>query len=95
MGIGRALYPFCQGRTLHEIVDVAAAVEKDGRKVGNLPATINRKLSVLRRIGKLAYKRWGWLENDLGGKIHVLLDADEVMRLVFADSVESLLLFVG
>lgn len=55
-----------------ELVDVAAKVEADGRKVGNLPATINRKLSVLRRIGKLAYKRWGWLANDLGAKVAML-----------------------
>lgn len=71
-GIARALYPFCQGRTFEEVVDVAAAVETDGRKAGNLPATINRKLSVLRRIAKLGYKRWGWLENDLGAKIAML-----------------------
>lgn len=72
VGIGRALYPFCQGRMLHEVVDVAASVESAGRKSGNLPATINRKLSVLRRIAKLAYKRWGWLENDLGAKVAML-----------------------
>jgi integrase len=70
--LGRSLYPFCRGRMLHEVVDVAAAVEADGRKVGNLPATINRKLGTLRRIAKLAYKRWGWLEHDLGSKIILL-----------------------
>lgn len=70
--IARALYPYCRERMLADLVDVAAKVETDGRKAGNLPATINRKLSVLRRIGKLAYKRWGWLENDLGAKIAML-----------------------
>ena len=71
-GMGRALYPFCHGRMLHDVVDVAGKIEAAGRKEGNLPATINRKLSVLRRIAKLAYKRWGWLENDLGAKITML-----------------------
>jgi integrase len=71
-GIARALYPFCQGRMLHDVVAVAGEIETAGRKEGNLPATINRKLSVLRRIAKLAYKRWGWLENDLGAKVTML-----------------------
>lgn len=70
--LGRALYPFCKGRMLHEVVDVAADVETASRKAGNLPATINRKLSILRRIAKLAYKRWNWLEHDLGSKIVLL-----------------------
>jgi integrase len=70
--IARALYPFLKGRMLAEVVDVAGEIEAAGRKTENLPATINRKLSVLRRIAKLAYKRWGWLENDLGAKIAML-----------------------
>jgi integrase len=71
-GIARAIYPYAQGKMLHDLVDVAGKMEADGRKAGNLPATINRKLSVLRRIGKLAYKRWGWLEHDLGAKVAML-----------------------
>ncbi len=36
------------------------------------PAPINRRLALLKRIAKLAYRRWHWLENDLGAKIELL-----------------------
>ena len=68
----RSILPQIQGRALDEVVDVAAAIEKAGRKANLLPATINRRLAALRRIAKLAYRKWGWLEHDLGAKIQLL-----------------------
>jgi len=70
--IVRRVFSKVKNRALHEIVDVASKVEEDGRKSGLLPATINRRLAVLRRIAKLAYRKWGWLESDLGAKIQLL-----------------------
>jgi integrase len=59
-------------RPLHEIDKVAHAVETAGLEEGLLPATINRRLAVLRRLAKLSYRKWGWLEHDLGAKIQLL-----------------------
>lgn len=70
--VTRAIYTDLVGRLLSETVDVAAAIESNGRKAGLLPATINRRLAALRRVAKLAYRKWGWLENDLGAKIQLL-----------------------
>jgi integrase len=91
----RRVFDKVKGRPLHEIVDVAAKVEEQGRKDGLLPATINRRLAVLRRVAKLAYRKWGWLENDLGAKIQLLggerkrsryLTQPEAKRLIAAAS---------
>jgi integrase len=66
------MYDACKGRHLDEIVAAADQVKADGLKAGLLPATINRRLAILKRVAKLAYKRWEWLENDLGAKIQLL-----------------------
>jgi integrase len=36
------------------------------------PATINRRLAVLRRIANLAHGQWEWLDLPLGGRIKLL-----------------------
>lgn len=72
ISVSRNIYPQIRGRLLSEVVDVAADIETAGRKSGRLPATINRRLAALRRVAKLAYRKWGWLEHDLGAKIQLL-----------------------
>lgn len=66
------MYPACQGLGFHEILSAADTVKSEGLKAGLLPATINRRLSILKRVAKLGYKRWEWLDNDLGAKIQLL-----------------------
>jgi integrase len=68
----RAMEPYVAGRTLNEVADVAEKVKAACIAKGLAPAPINRRLAVLKRVAKLAYKRWGWLENDLGAKIELL-----------------------
>lgn len=58
----RALLPFVKGRPLEELADVAQEYTKAARKDGLTPATINRRLAVLRRVGLLAWKSWRWLD---------------------------------
>jgi integrase len=70
--IVRRVFESVKGRPLHEIVQVAMEIEAADLKAGLLPATVNRRLAVLRRVAKLAYRKWGWLENDLGAKIQLL-----------------------
>jgi integrase len=51
------LREFTRGKMLSELVDVAGQI----KSADAAPATINRYLSALRRIGNLA-EQWGWLE---------------------------------
>ena len=91
----RRVFPAIKGRALHEVIEAAAEVERDGLAQGLMPATINRHLAHLRRVAKLAYRKWGWLENDLGAKIQLLsgerkrskfLTKAEARRLLAASS---------
>jgi len=68
----RAILPFSAGKSLSMVVDMADAIREEGMRKGLGPAPINRRLALVKRIAKLAYKKWGWLENDLGAKISLL-----------------------
>lgn len=68
----RAMYPQIQGRMLTEVADVAEAVIKSGLEVGLEVATINRRLAILRRVARLAHRKWKWLEHDEAGRIQLL-----------------------
>lgn len=66
------LEPHCAGRTLSQILDVAESVKADGIRAGLKPATINRRLAILRRVANLAHQQWGWLDEPLGQRIKLL-----------------------
>lgn len=68
---------YTAGRRLDEIPDVAEQLKAAGLKAGAAPATINRYLSILRRLGNLAV-RWGWTDRPLGQRVELL--AGEVQR---------------
>lgn len=65
----RIIYPYIHGRTLLEIADVAEEVKRAGMATELKPATINRRLAVLRRVGRLAFRQWQWLEHDEAARI--------------------------
>ena len=75
-------------RPLDRIADAASAIIKAG--AGLTPATINRRLALLRRLGNLAHQ-WGWTDTALGSRVkllqerqdrHVYLTPDQVLALV-------------
>jgi integrase len=66
----RALLPFIQGKTLEQVAEAAEEVIKAG--AGLKPATVNRRLAILRRVARLAYRKWQWLEHDQAGRIQLL-----------------------
>lgn len=69
----RAFRDDCKGKKLTDIVAVAETVKAEGLKAGLSPATINRRLAILRRIANLAHEVWeGWLDKPLGQKIKLL-----------------------
>lgn len=81
------------GQPLTAIVEVAEAIKADGIKDKLKPATINRRLAILRRVANLAHQQWGWLDTDIGRRIkllpgetarHVYLTPQQVVALVNA-----------
>ena len=59
------------GRSLEALPDVADAIKRQGLASGVAPATINRLLAILRRVGNLA-ERWGWTREPLGRRIELV-----------------------
>lgn len=89
----RVIYPHVKGRYLHEVGEVAEAVKQAGMRDKLKPATINRRLAVLRRVARLSYRVWGWLEQDVSGRVtmlpgeqqrHVYLTQPQAKRLLTA-----------
>lgn len=84
----RMLLPFIDGRYLTQIPQVWSDVQRE--MVNKAPATVNHAGRVLRRVGNLAWREWGWL--DKPPAIHLLpetprerfLTRDEVERLANA-----------
>lgn len=97
----RAILPMIAGLYLDQIDDAAKRIRsssrqsrspsgfKEGQKIKPLtPATINRRLAVLRRIAKLAYDEWHWIDRPIAvrllsehNKRHEYLTTDEITQL--------------
>lgn len=87
----RHLAPMIEGRTLREVGDAAADAVREWE--GKLaPATINRRLDVLRAASRHAWKR-GWIADNVAGRVphfkehnsrEVYLTAAEVKALADA-----------
>lgn len=56
------------GRELAALPEVSDAIKRRGLAAGVAPATINRLLAILRRVGTMA-ERWGWTSEPLGRRI--------------------------
>lgn len=83
------LREYTAGKYLPELVDVAERIKLAGQKSGLNPASINRYLALLRRVGNLV-ERWGWTDLPLGRRVvlltersdrHVYLTPAEVQEL--------------
>lgn len=59
----RALLPYIAGRKLSEIAQVWAEVK--AAEVRKAPATVNHKGRILRQLGRMAWREWGWLERPV------------------------------
>ena len=70
----RTMLTHTANRLLADVVGAADAVKLAGIAQGLMPATINRRLAILRRVAKLAFSTWepAWLDRDLGAKIKLL-----------------------
>jgi len=68
----RAIYPHIRGKTLAQAPEAAKAVTDSGLASGLRPATINRRLAILRRVARLAHRRWDWVDRDIAARISLL-----------------------
>ena len=87
----RAIQKHIAGRRLDEIADVAEKVITEGQVDGLKPATINRRLAVLRRVARLAHRKWKWLEHDEAGRIQLLPGEEPRYVQASEDQAERLL----
>lgn len=71
ISISRAILPYIEKRTFNEAGEVAATIKTDMLAAGLKPATINRRLALLRRLCNLAFD-WGWLENNQSRRVKLL-----------------------
>ena len=67
----KAVGPFIKDRSLDEVCEIAEEIKRDVLGRGLVAATCNRRLAFIKRIAKLSYKRWRWLESDLGARIEL------------------------
>lgn len=70
------LREYTAGKYLVDIMDVAERIKRDGQKEGLHPASINRYVALLRRVGNLA-ERWGWTDLPLGRRVQLLPEHSE------------------
>lgn len=89
----RAWLPFIEGKPLRDTVRVASNAVDAWLAAGISPATINRRIALVRRVCRLAHSAWGWLDDDISRKLvalkgetqrRVFLTRAEVMTLVHA-----------
>lgn len=66
------LLPYIGAATLEELPDVAERYKTDHPHLK--PATVNRRLAILRRVGNLAHKRWAWTDQPIGERVHLLAE---------------------
>lgn len=78
---------------LTDVPDAAQRMKGVFIAQGLKPATINRRLAIVRRVLNLSYSEWGWLDRPLGKKImtlsgeesrHEYLTAAEIVALADA-----------
>ncbi len=81
---------YLSGRQLTEIHLVAEKYARDQK--GNISnGTINRRLSMLRLVANLAYKKWDWLDKPLGQKIKLLKETSGRVPLITKKEVDNIL----
>jgi len=60
----RQLLPYA-GEPLERAGEVAERIKTDGVARGLAPATINRRLAILRRVARLAFEEWKWVDRPV------------------------------
>lgn len=83
------LREFTAGRHLDALPEIADRIKTAGMAEGLNPATVNRHVALLRRVGNLA-ERWGWTDLPLGRRVQLLPERSERHVYLSAADVERL-----
>ena len=75
---------------IHLLADEYAT--KNKQTISN--GTINRRLSMLRLVANLCYKKWDWIDQPLGQKIKLLKEPDGRVPLISREEVDAILKFI-
>lgn len=86
----RQIVPFITDTPLTSIVDAGERIKQDGIKSGKKAATINRRLSILKRLANLSYDQWDWLDKPLAQKIKKLPGEEKRHIYLTPDQVDTL-----
>lgn len=85
-----ALADHVKGKKLHELADVADSYRKHAKATGLAAATINRRLAILKSVGKFAWRK-KWVAENLSARIqldspdnarHRYLEGPEIGKLI-------------
>lgn len=71
------LRPFIAGATFENVADVAEALKTRLLAEGFAPATVNRRLALLKRLCNLAYREWNWLRHPVAQRISLLTENNQ------------------
>jgi len=86
--VARVVSPYLD-RPLDRIGDAAAELIRTGHAADRKPATINRHLALLRRLGNLALI-WGWTDTPVGKRVQLLPERNERHVYLTTEQVEAL-----
>lgn len=67
----RAIHPFIKQKTFDQVGQVSDNIKQAMLAEGLKPATINRRLALLKRITNLAFD-WGWIDTQEARRIKIL-----------------------
>ena len=85
----KAIRPYIAGQTFDTIGIVQARIKKEMLAEGLKPATINRRLALLRRLANLAFE-WQWIDSPVGKRIKLLPGETERHYYLTMDQVNDL-----
>ncbi|NLA69323.1 MAG: site-specific integrase [Gammaproteobacteria bacterium] len=84
----RALRPFLTNKAFTDLPDVVAGIKRSNRHLK--PATVNRRLAILKRITKLAFEEWGWIDQPVHTKVKLQREVNERHTYLTRAEVERL-----
>ena len=85
----KAIRSYITGQTFANIGLVQAKIKKDMLAEGLKPATINRRLALLRRLGNLAFE-WGWIDTLVSKRVKLLPGETERHYYLTIEQVDTL-----
>jgi len=90
----RLVLPHIKGVWLEQVPDASANMRQKFIAQGLKPATINRRLAIIRRVLNCAYD-WGWVTEKVGRRIKLLAEHNERYVYLTRDEVMSLAAAAG